>query len=262
MVALGYDYWQNFEKVIEKAMIAATAPDLDMRPEDHFSVVTKMVTIGSGAQRKVKDYFLSKRACFLIAQNGDPEKEQIKLAQNYFAFTAEVWDMAQAALEEKQRLQLRLKVADENTNLSATALNSGVRQEKLGLFHDAGYHGMYLMTSEELAAFWNVPVGVEILDITGPEALAANLFRITQTNAKLKRDEVRDEDTAIVTHHDVGQEVRRAIENIHQKKPEDLPRAASIRKLVEEKRRKARKKIKNAPPDDQGTLFERRVHLQ
>lgn len=100
-----------------------------------------------------------------------------------------------------------------------------------------------------------MPVGVEILDIMGPEALATNLFRITQTNAKLKRDEVRDEDTAIVTHHDVGQEVRRAIENIHQKKPEDLPRAASIRKLVEEKRRKARKKIKNASSDEQSTLF-------
>ena len=89
----------------------------------------------------------------------------------------------------------------------------------------------------------------------GSEGLAANLFRVTQTDAKLKRDQVADEDTAILTHHDVGQEVRRAIENIHQQKPEDLPRAASIRKLVEEKRCQTRKKLKTLPPDEQGFLF-------
>ena len=134
-------------------------------------------------------------------------------------------------------------------------MQSGVKPENMGLFHDGGYQGMYTMTSGELAVFWNLPPGVEILDVMGSEGLAANLFRITQTDAKLKRDQVADEDTAILTHHDVGQEVRQAIENIHKKKPEDLPRAASIRKLVEEKRRKARKKLKNAPPDEQDTLF-------
>lgn len=126
---------------------------------------------------------------------------------------------------------------------------------KGGTFHDAGYEGLYTMTSGELSVFWNVPPGVEILDIMGPEALSANLFRITHTDGKLKRDNIQDEDTAIATHYDVGREVRRAIENIHQKKPEDLPRAASIRKFVEEKRRKTRKQLKNPPPDEQDTLF-------
>ncbi len=256
MTALGYEYWQNFEKVIKKAMIAATSPEIHLTLGDHFSEVTKMVAIGSGAKRKVKDYFLSKRACYLIAQNGDPEKPEIALAQNYFAFTAEVYDIQQALREQEQRLQLRLKVAEGNTHLSSMALQSGVQSESLGLFHDAGYQGMYTMTSGELAAFWNLPTGTEILDVMGPEGLAANLFRITQTDAKLQRDQVQDEDTAILTHHDVGQEVRRAMENIHQKKPEDLPRAASIRKLVEEKRRKTRKRLKNTPPDEQSTLFE------
>jgi len=111
------------------------------------------------------------------------------------------------------------------------------------------------MTSGELAIFWNLPEGTEILDVMGPEGLAANLFRITQTDAKLKRDQVAEENTALLTHHDVGQEVRRAIENIHQKKPEDLPRAASIRKLVEEKRRRTRKGLKKAPLDNPETLF-------
>jgi DNA-damage-inducible protein D len=89
----------------------------------------------------------------------------------------------------------------------------------------------------------------------GPEGLGANLFRITQTDAKLKRDQITAETATIATHHDVGEEVRHAMENIHQKKPEDLPRAANIRKLVEEKRRKTRKNLKNVPPDEQGTLF-------
>jgi len=255
MGALGYESWQNFEKVIAKAATAATSPDIALKLEDHFNEVNKMITIGKGGHRKVKDYFLSKRACYLIAQNGDPEKPEIAAAQNYFAFTAEVFDINKARLEQEQRLALRLKVADENTNLSSTALQAGVQARNMGLFHDAGYDGLYTMTSAELAVFWNVPQGVEILDVMGPEALAANLFLITQTDAKLKRDQIHDEDTAIATHHDVGREVRRAIENIHQKKPEDLPRAANIRKLVEEKRRNARKKLKNAPPDEQGGLF-------
>lgn len=255
MGALGYESWQNFEKVIAKAATAATSPGIALKLEDHFNEVNKMITIGKGGHRKVKDYFLSKRACYLIAQNGDPEKPEIAAAQNYFAFTAEVFDINKARIEQEQRLALRLKVADENTDLSSTALQAGVQAKNMGLFHDAGYDGLYTMTSAELAIFWNVPSGVEILDVMGPEALAANLFRITQTDAKLKRDQIHDEDTAIATHHDVGREVRRAIENIHQKKPEDLPRAANIRKLVEEKRRKARKKLKNASPDEQERLF-------
>ncbi len=255
MGALGYESWQNFEKVIQKAMVAATSPDISLSLEDHFNEVIKMIPIGKGGKRKTKDYFLSRRACYLIAQNGDPEKPEIASAQNYFAFTAEVYDMQAARLEQEQRLALRLKVADENVQLSSTAMQSGVQSENMGLFHDAGYQGMYTMTSGELAAFWNLPAGTEILDVMGPEGLAANLFRITQTDAKLKRDQVTEEDTAILTHHDVGLEVRYAIENIHQKQPEDLPRAASIRKLVEEKRRRTRKKLKETPPDEQRKLF-------
>jgi len=256
MIALGYDNWQNFEKVISKAMTALISPEIGLQIENHFIGTNKMVRIGSGAKRQIKDYFLSRDACYVIAQNGDPEKPEIAAAQRFFAFTAKVFDMNRARLEQEQRLALRLKVAEGNVNLSSTALQSGVQPANMGLFHDAGYQGMYTMTSGELAAFWNVPAGVEILDIMGPEALGANLFRITQTDAKLQRDNVQDEDTAIITHHDVGQEVRQAMENIHQKKPEDLPRAASIRKLVEEKRRKTRKKLKSSlPPDEQDTLF-------
>ena len=109
---------------------------------DHFYGAVKKVSLGSGVEREVKDYFLSKRACYLIVQNGDPRKPEIALAQNYFAFTAEVFDMNRACLEQEQRLQLRLKVEEGNSELSTTALNSGVREANLGLFHDAGYHGL------------------------------------------------------------------------------------------------------------------------
>jgi DNA-damage-inducible protein D len=251
MPLLGYgDSWQNFEGVIKDAIIAATEGGLNL--EENFNGITKVS--GKRGPGK-KDYFLSKRACFLIAQNGDPRKPEIAAAQNYFAFTAEVFDMNQARLEQEQRLQLRLKVAEENRNLSTTAMQSGVQSENMDLFHDAGYVGMYTMTENQLSVFWQVPEGEHILNVMGPEALAANLFRITSTDAKLKRDQVTNEDVAIETHHDVGAEVRQAIINIHKKKPEDLPRAASIRKLVEEERRKTRKRKKVQPPDEQERLF-------
>ncbi len=175
---------------------------------------------------------------------------------NFFAFTAEVYDeLTRLRLEQEKRLKLRLKVADENSNLSSPALQSGVKSENMGLFHDAGYHGMYTMTSHQLAVFWNVPPGVEILDIMGPEALAANLFRITATDEKLKRDRVKNESVAIAAHHDVGASVRKAIEEIHEQKPEDLPHAENIRKLVEAERRKEKKRIKSKSPNIQDTLF-------
>lgn len=252
---LGYEYWQSFERVIQKAIVAATSPDIGLSLEEHFSHVTKVIITGNGAKQKIKDYFLSRDACYFIAQNGDPEKLEIRAAQSFFVFTAKIYDMNRVRLEQSYRLQLRLKVADENANLSETAMQSGVKSGNMGLFHDAGYHGMYTMTRGQLAAFWNVPPGVEILDIMGPEALAANLFRITATDAKLKRDEIKTETRAIATHHDVGASVRKAIEEIHQKKPEDLPREENIRKLVEAERRKEKKRIQNQPPDEQNTLF-------
>jgi len=254
--ALGYGAsWQNFEKVIQKAIIAATSPDIGLPLEDHFNGVIKLIETGKGAKRKVQDYFLSRDACYFIAQNGNPEKPQIRAAQSFFVFTAKVYDMNRLRLEQERRLQLRLKVADGNKQLSETAMQSGVRAENMPVFEDAGYVGMYHMTENQLSEFWNVPPGTAILDVMGPEALAANLFRITGTDEKLVRDSIHDETRAIATHHDVGAIVRKAVEEIHQQVPEDLPREASIRSLVEAERRKGKKRLKNKPPDDQETLF-------
>lgn len=253
--ALGYESWQSFERIIAKAVIAATSPDIGLKLEDHFSHVTKMIELGKGAKREVKDYFLSRDACYFIAQNGDPEKPQIRAAQSFFVFTAKVYDMNRLRLEQERRLQLRLKVAEGNRQLAETAMQAGVQAENMPVFEDAGYVGMYHMTENQLSEFWNVPPGTAILDIMGPEALAANLFRITGTDEKLVRDQIHDETRAIATHHDVGAIVRKAVEEIHQQVPEDLPREASIRNLIEAERRKSKKRLKSKPPDDQETLF-------
>jgi len=140
MPLLGYgNKWQNFQEAIKRAMVSGTEIGLDL--QEHFFEAEKTVKQGR-ATRPIIDYFLSKRACYLIAQNGDPHKPQISSAQNYFAFTAEVYDMQLARLEQEQRLMLRLKVAEENTHLSSTAMQSGVQRENMGLFHDAGYQGL------------------------------------------------------------------------------------------------------------------------
>lgn len=253
MPLLGYgDKWQNFEKVIAKAMIAAQEVGLPL--EGVFTAVSKNSSIQGG--RPSQDYFLNKRACYLVAQNADPRKPQVAAAQNYFAFAGEILDeLTRLRLAQEQRLQLRLKVADGNKQLAETAMQSGVKPENMPVFEDAGYVGMYHMTENQLSEFWNVPPGTAILDIMGPEALAANLFRITGTDEKLVRDNIHDETRAIATHHDVGAIVRKAVEEIHQQVPEDLPREASIRSLVEAERRKSKKRLKNKPPDDQETLF-------
>ena len=216
MPLLGYgDKWQNFEKVIAKAMIAAQEVGLPL--EGVFTAVSKNPSIQGG--RPSQDYFLSKRACYLVAQNADPRKPQVAAAQNYFAFAGEILDdLTRLRLVQEQRLQLRLKVADGNKQLAETAMQSGVKLENMPVFEDAGYVGMYHMTENQLSEFWNVPPGTAILDVMGPEALAANLFRITGTDEKLVRDNIHDETRAIATHHDVGAIVRKAI---HQQVPED-----------------------------------------
>ncbi|MGH2480887.1 MAG: BRO family protein [Ktedonobacteraceae bacterium] len=252
---LGYSSstaWQHFERAINSAVIAATEGGLNLA--ENFSAVTKVSGKRGPAQ---KDYFLSKRACFLVAQNADPRKPEVAAAQNFFAWAGEIVDdMTRLRLAQEKRLKLRRKVAEGNKQLAQTALKSGVKPENMPIFEDAGYLGQYNMTENQLSIFWNVPEGTAILDVMSSASLAANLFRITQTDEKLIEDQVTTEGRAIATHHDVGVIVRQAVEEIHKKKPEDLPREASIRKLVEAERRKARKQKKlQSPPDEQERLF-------
>lgn len=256
MPLLGYGKkWQNFEEVIKKAMISCE--EIGQVVEHHFTNGSKMVSLGSGAEREIKDYLLSKRACYLVAMNGDPRKHEVAAAQNYFAVSTEELEMHHLRKQQEERLELRLRVAGENAKLFEAAHNAGVMSQNFGIFNDAGYIGLYKLTSAQIAEKKGIPASGEILDYMDREELSANSFRITQTEGKLVRDQISGEDLAIQTHHDVGREVRKAIEAIHAPMPEDLPRAASIRAMVEAERRKTRKRLKKAreKKPDQDTLL-------
>ncbi len=252
MPLLGYaNKWQNFEHVIKKAITAATSPELGMRPEDHFSEIHEETAKGKGAKQSRKNYLLSRRACYLIAQNGDPEKPQIKLAQNYFSFTAEVYDMNRLLIEQEKRLSTRLKVSESYKALDEAASVSGVDSEFFGIFIDAGYLGLHRHTVEELKQLKGVSESEDYLDNISREELSAIDFKNTQTEGKLLAEHVQGNEEAAKTHYFVGDQVRKAIEAIHRPFPEDLPSAPSIRKMVEERRRKAAKKKLKAAEQDQ-----------
>jgi len=210
------------------------------------------------ASRKVTDYFLSKRACRYIAMQGNAHLPEIAAALSYFNYAIEAHEMHELRRQTEQRIFLREKVAEENTHLSETAMQSGVKSESMGLFMDAGYNGLYSMTSDELKRFWNLKDDQHVLDVMGSEHLAVNLFRITATDHKLREDQIFDENLAILTHYDVAREVKAASERIHQKDTKDLPRAFDLRKELEARRRAAQKQVTKAKQAEEGgqqTLF-------
>src|SRR6266496_2059937 len=171
---LGYQSsWQNFEKVIKKAMVSFEATGNIVA--DHFNDAIKPIVGGKGAVQRTKDYYLSRLACYLIAMNGDPRKPTIAAAQQYFAVSTRAHEMHQLRQEQETRIQIRLQVVEGNKSLSEAAAQVGVRSESFGIFHDSGYLGLYAMDSEDIRLHKGVPEGSEILDHMGSEELAANL---------------------------------------------------------------------------------------
>jgi DNA-damage-inducible protein D len=224
MSILEYKQWRYFETTINKAMNACVNSCYDI--SDHFADVRKMVDIGSNTKREIDDYKLTRYACYLIAQNGDPRKEVIALAQTYFAvqtrkqelFEEEYKDLS----EDDKRLFLRKKSREENKALNQAARNAGVKN--FGRFHDAGYKGLYNgETADDIAKRKGLRYREEILDNMCSEELGDNIFRIIQTEAKLNRDKVDNEYTADSTHYEIGREVRESIKRMGGFMPEDLP---------------------------------------
>jgi DNA-damage-inducible protein D len=253
---LGYaSSWQNFEKVIKKAMVSCEATGNIVA--DHFNDAIKPITGGKGAVQQVKDYYLSRLACYLIAMNGDPRKPQIAAAQQYFAVSTRAHEMHQIWQEQETRIQIRLQVSEGNKSLAEAAAQAGVRSESFGIFHDSGYLGLYTMDSEDIRLRKGIPEGSDILDHMGSEELAANLFRITQTDGKLRRERIVGEDQAIETHFGVGRAIRNTLVELHAPLPENLPSAPSIRKQLEERRRARQKQLrsKKQQEEHQDTLF-------
>lgn len=256
MPLLGYGKkWQNFTTAIEKAIVSCKESGNIV--EYHFTDASKPIAGGKGAIQHVKDYNLSRFACYLVAMNGDPRKEEIAAAQVYFAVSTRAHEMHQLRLEQEQRLEVRLKVSESFKALAEAAAGAGVESEHFGIFMDSGYLGLHRHTRQELMVLKDIPEDEEYLDNIQRRELSAIDFKNTQTEGKLIADQVDNEDDAIQTHYFVGDQVRKAIEAIGGPMPEDLPTAPSIRKLVEERRRAAKKRQLKAPKQDQqSSLFD------
>ena len=233
---LQYTEWRNFSKVLERAKIACD--NSNERIEDHFVEVNKMVQIGSNTRRQVLDYELSRYACYLIVQNGDPRKEVIALGQTYFAIQTrrqEVADYFNQLDEENKRLVVRGDIKQWNQMLLEAAHNSEViTNEEYAKFQNAGYMGLYGgLTVDDIHKKKGLKEGEKILDFMGSTELIANLFRISQTEEKLKKDQIKTAPCATATHYEVGTKVRKAIEDIGGTMPEDLPTPEKSIKQIE-----------------------------
>ena len=209
---LKYNKWENFEKVIQKAKIACENTGISV--VEHFPDVRKTIRMPKNAEKEINDYKLTRYACYLIAQNGDPRKEVIALAQTYFAVQTrkqEITEKEYSILtEDEKRFYQRNLTKKGNYSLNQTAKNAGVKN--FDKFHNAGYKGLYNgETADDIAKRKGLRYREDILDNMGSEELAANLFRITQTESRLKRDKVDTEKKACDTHNKIGKIVRKAI---------------------------------------------------
>jgi DNA-damage-inducible protein D len=238
---LGYTDYRNFEQVIQKARLACFNSGQKM--EDHFVDVTELIEIGKGGQRAVRTVFLSRYAGYLIVQNADPAKEIVALGQSYFAVQTRRQEIAQLSSEEERRLLLRREMKLHNVKLAGVAKGAGVVTPlDYAIFQNHGYQGLYGgLSAQDIRDRKHLDKGKDILDHMGSTELAANLFRATQTEEKLKRDRVTGKQQAYETHRQVGARVRQTIRELGGTMPENLPAAESI-KRVESRKRKALKR--------------------
>ena len=243
MSVLQYSNWQNFEKVIDKAM--TSCKNSDINEFEHFTDISKMVEIGSGALRKQIDYKLTRYACYLIAQNGDSRKKVIALAQTYFAIQTRKQELSKKEYslltEDEKRFYNRDLTRKGNYSLNIAAKNAGVKN--FDKFHNAGYKGLYNgETADDIAKRKGLRYREDILDNMGSDELIVNLFRISQTEQKLRKDNIKGENGANSTHFEVGRKVRKAILDIGGTMPEDLPTPEKSLKELEKENRKLLKK--------------------
>ena len=239
MQVLSYKDWRYFDAVIEKAKIACENSEISHI--DHFVVSNKMVEIGSSAKREQKDYRLTRYACYLIAQNANPRLKIVALAQTYFAVQTrkqEINEKEYSMLtEDEKRFYQRDLTRRGNYSLNQAAKNAGVKN--FDKFHNSGYKGLYNgETADDIAKRKGLRYREDILDNMGSEELAANLFRITQTESRLKRDKVNTEKKACDTHNKIGKIVRKAIKEAGGTMPENLPTPEKSLKQLEKENQK------------------------
>ena len=247
---LEYSEYRHFVPVIERAKTACQ--NSGQRVDDHFEDVLGMVGIGSGAQRPVDDVRLSRYACYLIVQNGDASKPVIANGQTYFALQTRRQELADEArlaqfTEDDKRLAIRSELAEHNKHLAAAAKDAGVDSPlDYAIFQDHGYKGLYGgLGAKDIHAHKGLKKSQKILDHMGSTELAANLFRATQTEEKLRRDGVQGKTQANRTHYAVGQKVRQTIAELGGTMPENLPVPENSIQQVESAKKKQLKKPKN-----------------
>ena len=248
--ALQYKDYRNFELTIFKAMDACKNSGFEVL--DHFGEVTEMVSIGSGARRGFPSYMLSRYACYLTVQNGDPKKEEIALAQSYFAVQTrrqELQDQFDQLTENQRRLAIRSELTQHNKSLVEAAQQAGVEtQQDFAIFQNKGYQGLYGgLGQKDIHERKGLKKSQKILDHMGSEELAANLFRATQTDAKLRREQIQGKESANETHFEVGKKVRQTIKELGGNMPEDLP---TPEKSIQTLKKEASKRIEKSTGDD------------
>jgi len=226
--ALEYADYRNFSAVLTKAQVACENSGEVIH--NHFVEADEMVTIGSGAEKSVTTIYLSRYACYLIVQNSDPTKVVVAKGQSYFAIQTRRQETTDNLVEDNKRVFLRDEVKKHNTSLMQAAALAGV--QSFAIFQNAGYKGLYGgLTTKDIHKRKKLSKSQQILDHhMNSEELAANLFRATQTDAKIRRESIKGEGMANLAHFEVGQKVRNTIRNIGGTMPEDLPTADGIGK--------------------------------
>ena len=237
---LGYADYRNFQSVIESARTACF--NSGHRVEDHFVEVTDMIEIGKGGQRAVNTVMMSRYACYLVIQNADPAKEIVAQGQTYFAAQTRRQELSDEELEAQRRLAIRSELRTHNSQLADAAKDAGVIEPRdYAIFQNHRYAGLYGgLMAQDIHALKGLKKGQQILDHMGSTELAANLFRATQAEEKLRRENIVGKDNANEAHREVGAKVRQTIKELGGTMPEKLPATESIKKL-EAKAKKALK---------------------
>lgn len=248
---LEYTEYRHFLPVIEKAKLACE--NSGQRIEDHFEDILEMIVIGKGGERQVDSVKLSRYACYLIVQNADPTKTIVAQGQTYFAIQTRIAEVQQMkeyqelSSEEEKRLFLRSEMQKHNSHLASAAKDAGVIDSKdYAIFQNYGYKGLYGgMSAKEIHSKKGLKKSQKILDHMGSTELAANLFRATQTEEKLRRENITGKERANMTHYEVGAKVRQTIKELGGTMPENLPTEESIKAVEKKKQKLLNSKQKN-----------------
>lgn len=245
-LVLEYAQWRRFSDAIERAKLACKNSGFAV--EDHFADVGKMVDIGSGAERQIDDVMLSRYACYLIVMNGDPRKEVIAVGQSYFAVKTrqqELIDNYEQMSEDQKRLAIRNEMIAHNKSLAEAAQMAGIADEReYVISQNKGYQGLYGgLGAKEIHARKGLKKSQKILDHMGCTELAANLFRATQTDEKLRRENIQGKQAAYDTHYQVGKKVRQTIQELGGTMPEDLP--TPQKSIAQIEREQEKRKLKS-----------------